>query len=137
MLIYKKKGPKKKKNSSILFQNLWNYADSFEIAEELHAFCSAWICFFFKVYKDFKGINTFISLLFDSIFQMNQSMGGWTVLSKAKLERMYQFFKKTINSNINKSFRNKKNYKKKNKKIWREKIRLVWALWFRVFYLLV
>ena len=29
---------------------------------------------------------------------------------------MYQFFKKTINSNINKSFRNKKNNKKKIKK---------------------
>ena len=41
MLIYKKKGPKKKKNSGILVQNLRNYADRFEIAEELHVFCLA------------------------------------------------------------------------------------------------
>ena len=44
MLIYKKKGQKKKKkkkNSSILVQNRRNYADRFEIAEELHVFCSA------------------------------------------------------------------------------------------------
>ena len=71
MLIYKKKGQKKKKKKKKKIVASWfRTGETMLIGLKLLKNSTYFVqpeLVFFKVYKDFKGITTFISLLFDSI----------------------------------------------------------------------